>query len=101
MNQRIVPWGTVISGGIGLTAAIIVTLTQIAEVNIPFRSAGPGAVIALGLLMLAAGVLVVARSSRSGRSRRSDPATPPPAPSPDAPSPTRSTAQVPDPSVDI
>ena len=80
MNQRIIPWGTVVAGGIALGTALLVGLTEIGGVSIPFGSAGPGAVIVVGLLILLAGLVVVLRSGRSARaaSTAAEPSTPAP-----------------------
>lgn len=66
MNQRIIPWGTVIAGAIALGTAALVGLTEIAGVSVPIGSAGPGAVIVVGLLILVTGLVVVLRSNRAG-----------------------------------
>ena len=78
MNQRIIPWGTVVAGGIALGTALLVGLTEIGGVSIPFGSAGPGAVIVVGLLILLAGLVVVLRSGRAARaaSTAAEPSTP-------------------------
>ena len=49
MNQRIIPWGTVLAGAVALGTAVLIGLTEIAGVSVPFRSAGPGAVIVVGV----------------------------------------------------
>ena len=67
MNQRTIPWGTVLAGAIALGTAVLVGLSEVAGVSIPVRSAGPGAVIIVGILILAVGLVVVLRSGRADR----------------------------------
>lgn len=94
MNERIIPWGTVVAGAIALATAVIIGLVQVGGWTVPFQTAGPGAVIVVGVLIVLAGLLAVLRSSRSTTARERattrDTAagpptpTPPPAPSPDS-----------------
>lgn len=63
---RTIAWGTTIAGAIALGLAVLVGLTEIADLSIPFRTAGPGAVIVVGVLILLIGLVVVIRSGRSG-----------------------------------
>ena len=67
MNQRTVSWGTVLAGGLALGLALVVGLTQVGGVSIPFSSAGPGVIVLVGVLILLAGLFAVIRSSRAGR----------------------------------
>jgi hypothetical protein len=67
MNQRTIPWGTVLAGAIALGTAVLIGLSEVAGVSIPVRSAGPGAVIIVGILILAVGLVVVLRSGRADR----------------------------------
>lgn len=66
--QRGIAWGTTIAGTIAVGIAVLIGLTEIAGLSIPFSTAGPGAVIVVGLLILLAGVAVVIRSGRSAAS---------------------------------
>lgn len=66
MNQRVIPWGTVVTGAIALGTTVLIGLTEIAGVSLPFRSAGPAAVIVVGVLILVTGLVVVLRSNRAG-----------------------------------
>lgn len=72
MNQRTIPWGTVIAGTIALGAAVLVGLTEMAGVSIPVAGAGPGAVIVVGLLILVTGLVVVLRSNRAAHATGPD-----------------------------
>jgi hypothetical protein len=74
MNQRTIPWGTVLAGSIALGLAVLVGLTEIAGVSMPIRSAGPGAVLVVGVLILLTGLVAVLRSGRSARRRVAVPA---------------------------
>jgi hypothetical protein len=89
MNQRTIPWGTVLAGSLALGLAVLVGLTEIAGVSMPIRSAGPGAVLVVGVLILLTGLVAVLRSGRSARGRVAAPAaassTEPPAPLPSEP----------------
>ena len=76
-RPRTVAWGTTIAGSTAVVLALLVGLTEIAGVSIPFRTAGPGAVVAVGLVILLAGLVVVIRT---GRSERSAPVVPTPEP---------------------
>jgi hypothetical protein len=67
MNQRTIPWGTVLAGAIALGTAVLIGLSEVAGVSVPVRSAGPGAVIIVGILILAVGLVVVLRSGRADR----------------------------------
>lgn len=64
MNQRTISWGTVIAGGLALGLALVVGLTQVGGVSIPFSSAGPGVIVLVGVLILLAGLFAVIRSNR-------------------------------------
>ncbi|MGA8048363.1 MAG: hypothetical protein WCA30_19080 [Dermatophilaceae bacterium] len=69
-RPRTIAWGTTIAGMIALGLAILVGLTEIADLSIPFRTAGPGAVIVVGVLILLVGLIVVIRSGRRGTADR-------------------------------
>ena len=64
-RPRTIAWGTTIAGAIALGLAVLIGLSEIAGLSIPFRTAGPGAVIVVGLVILLAGLAVVIRSGRS------------------------------------
>jgi hypothetical protein len=66
-RSRTIAWGTTIAGATALGLAVLVGLTEIAGLSIPFSTAGPGAVIVVGLLILLVGLAVVIRSGRSSR----------------------------------
>ena len=53
MSKRTIPWGTVVAGALALGVAVLVALTEMAGVSIPLAGAGPGAVIVVGLLIIA------------------------------------------------
>jgi hypothetical protein len=104
MNQRTIPWGTVLAGSIALGLAVLVGLTEIAGVSMPIRSAGPGAVLVVGVLILLTGLVAVLRSGRSARGQVAGPAaassTEPPAPLPSEPAAPLSSEPVPPPSTE-
>lgn len=76
MNERVIPWGTVIAGVIAVGTAVIIGLVHIGGWTVPFQTAGPGAVIVVGVLIVLAGLLAVLRSNRSSAAG----GTPAPAP---------------------
>lgn len=93
MNERIIPWGTIVAGAVALATAVVVGLVHVGGWTVPFQTAGPGAVIVIGVLIVLAGLLAVFRSTRSAAAREgiTAPATGAAAPvlaPPSAPSPT-------------
>lgn len=82
MNERIIPWGTVIAGTIAVGTAVVIGLVHIGGWTVPFQTAGPGAVIVIGVLIVLAGLLAVLRSNRSSAQ------VPAPTPAPTAPQTT-------------
>ncbi len=76
-TQRITPWGTVTCGILAVITATLVGLVHLGGVAIPFRTLGPGAIIGLGVLVLAAGLFIVLRSNvRDHKARVTAPVPP-------------------------
>lgn len=63
-----ISWGTVLSGLIALTTAVLIALVHVFDVSIPWRTTGPGVVITIGVLILLAGLLIVFRPRRGASS---------------------------------
>lgn len=80
-NHRGVAWGTVTAGMIALLTVAAIGLVAIGGITIPFRTAGPGAIIVVGVLILLAGLFLVIRSN-ARQHRRTVTAPVPPAPAP-------------------
>ncbi len=59
MNERVIPWGTMFAGTIALGTAVVIGLVHIVGWTVPFTTAGPGAVIVVGVLIVLAGLLAV------------------------------------------
>ena len=72
------PWGTITAGFIAVLTALAVTVVHYTGVVVPLRAIGPGAIVLIGVAILAAGGFVVARSIV--RDNRSHAAVPPAAP---------------------
>lgn len=73
-----ISWGTVLSGLIALATAVLVALDHVYDISIPWRTAGPGAVITIGVLFLLAGLLIVFRPRRGESGTPAGVADPPP-----------------------
>lgn len=74
MNERITPWGTVVAGAITLATATVIGLVHVGGWTVPFRTAGPGAVMVVGALIVLAGLFAVLRSTRNS-ARKAGPAS--------------------------
>ena len=72
--RRGIAWGTVTAGTLALLTVAAIVLVEGAGVRIPFRTAGPGAIIVVGVLILLAGLALVLRST--ARNRRAAAAAP-------------------------
>lgn len=80
-NHRGVAWGTVTAGMIALLTVAAIGLVAVGGITIPFRTAGPGAIIVVGVLILLAGLFLVIRSN-ARQHRKTATAPVPPAPAP-------------------
>lgn len=82
MEERVIPWGTVIAGTIAVGTAAVIGLVHVGGWTVPFQTAGPGAVIVVGILIVLAGLLAVLRSSRRTAVREASSRAPGPSRSP-------------------
>ena len=90
--RRGIAWGTVTSGTIALLTVAVLLLVESVGIRIPFSTAGPGAIIVVGVLILVTGLALVLRSS--ARDRRSVGTRPVVSVAP-APAPASAPAQAP------
>lgn len=76
-TTRVIPWGTITAGSIALLTALALFAVQYGRVTIPLGVIGPGAIITVGVAVLAAGLFVVLRSNaRERKAAAAVPASP-------------------------